>query len=1319
MFRNVFIAVGLFIGIAVLAIYLAQRTEAPIPVVAKPPVAGADSPVVLTPAGDFLPRRSLPSVKLQTDLKSVTLRYYHVQDPALLLRLYRGTAQETLSDIALARLLSETTPPQTTVTQTLKNGALMLDWQSPLPLGAVPGLYVVTVAKDLAGPAQAATWFLRTDLLVTAAEDRQQWQVVCQNLVSGKPVADVALQWFGAGATPLAVESVSGPDGLLSLAKEKLPPNAVPQLLVGDDGQGSLAFVPLRTVRLPIDDSAAARHFLFTDQPHYQDGQTVHVWGFGLGETPETVKVALVRPDGLALAEKPLQGSAGSSVSIVGWQSFTLPSPAMSGRWVLSAKSADGVRHDVAFMVGAPAVPHWQSRLKLLARDGQKLTLALNLQDKSGRTPPDQPVKLTMRWQATRQLPDKAADYAFGGYDTLDEPEQDLAVLVAGPAMTLSVVLPNPPEKPYPLEAHLRLVTAEQPERGDAQPLVVPFAPQPFALGLKALFATEPLRGNSKAAFQIGLFRTAAGDAAQPDLRYELLTERRSYRWFFADGVWDYKSDAATVPVLSGAVRLDDKGRGMVSVPVRRGQYRLDVFTADRKLQSSWRFKVEALTPVPPTGTLSVTASRDEHEGLWVTMPPLPAPSAMLALDDQVRAARANPAAAGGSSALAAALPNGGYVLGWSPQVMAGGLWRLLHGLAWVAPRPALDEHEVTLSPQSALQAGSRVAFAVRVPKAQGKKRMAQLVAIPVAPEQSGMPLLSPLALPRALQVNLAANIPTDWPQDRIEPKQSASPAVGDGSVSAAVNVPDDGRFVLDLDLPPDAARVAVRLLVWDAEKIGESQQILPLLPGVPKPVAAVAIDSSPVLHSTGRWACLPPLTPGQTVSPNLAGASTLVLAPFAVPNIPALVTQLYAAETTRSDVLARSLLAAPAYAAYTALRGVTQGQQLAWQRRIAETLLLRQRGDGGIALTAEGDSDLTASAFALLAWPLFPEDLQQATRENALLDFLQHRLDRAWGAETELYPRSDAFYALSSRSQINPATLRYFVEKYGNTIRHGVFEAELAAALQSIGDKELSSSFAERALAQLPSLRVEQPQTALQILEILTLHDLAPVAELVAKIPDSARLGSATATLAAVTGAQLWPALAQKLPGWQVGFGGQTVAERGLLFRTVEPKLMAKVSGQGTQPTVLCSDHGVPAVPVIQAEPKLHRAFYSLNGQALRGERLMGDGSYVVVLSVPDVSAGPAEFVVPMPSWLKLRAVIPGGQVAGQFAWLKQLDAVAAQRKTPHGLILTLSRPVAGSVRVALLVTVAGKGKASWPAARLAQFNITHEGQAQSLVRE
>lgn len=1326
MLRNILIALGLFCAIALLAVYLARSTTEPgLPLrQALPPPASL--PIALTPPGDFLPRRALPPVTLQTELSSVTLRYYHIQDPALLLRLYRGTAQETLNAVGLARLMSANATPLTTVTQNLRNGEALIDWQTPSPLGNVPGLYVVTVAKDLAGPALAASWFLRTDLLVTAVEGRDEWKVVSQHLLTGKPVADVSLQWYGMGEQPLLAAAKSAADGLDTLAKDKLPPGAVPQLLVGSDSQGHFAFVPLRAVRLPADDSAALRRFLFTDRRQYHAGQKIIVWGYGFTEKPETVALTLLRPDGLPLTEKPLHGVAGAA----GWQSFTLPDPAPAGLWQIAATAADGVRHTVSFSVGAPDAPRWQSRIKLLAQEGRKLTLGLTLQDKTsqdrtaqekiGRSKTDWPARLVLRWQAVRQLPDTAADFAFGGYDAPDYPEQDLAALVlAGGTTTVTVTLPEPPDPHMPVAAQLQLIAADAPQVGEIMPLTVPLAPEPFALGIKPLFAADGLRGDGKADFKIGLFRTGAEDQPSPELQYALMAERRSFRWYFADGAWDYKSDTATVPVLSGTVRLDGKGRGLVRVPVRRGQYRLDVFDAARRLQSSWRFQVEAPTPVPPAGALAIAAYHDA-DGVHVNLPALPTPSAVLAVDTQIKALKPRLAAAGVGETLAATMPQGGYVLGWSPQTLPDGLWQLSHGIAWVPPRPALDAKTVPLLLTHELQAGQPATIAVRLPPGVGG-RTAQLVAVPLreeTEEQALAALLAPMARPRVLQANLAANIPTRWPEAANSPPAADELAAGDSMVSGTVAVPEAGNFDLTLTLPDKARQIALHLLVWDKDSIAEVRRVRAVLP----PSAAIlppasAVETLPSITSAGHWDCKPPAKPGGAAAA-IPHGSALILAPFAVPDLAGMLGQLYAAETTRSDVLARSLLTARDYEALAAARGVTAAQRLAWQRRVAATLLARQRGDGGIALYEDGASDLTASAFALLAWPLFPTGQQDAPRENALLEFLQRRLDRAWGAEAELYARSDAFYALSTRGKVNPATLRYFVEKYGNTIRHGVFEAELAVALQSIGDKEASRGFAERALAQLPSLRAEQPQTALQIMEILVLHELAAPAMLVSRLPDMARLRFATATLAAVTGARLWPKLAASLPTWQVSWGGQTLTESGLLYRAADAKNPLRQTGGQGSAVMVCADYA-GAVPQSRALPTLQRSFYTLAGQPVRPDRLVAGGSYVVTLTVPEMSAGPGEFILSLPAGLQLRAVVPGGAVAGALAWLKQVDAVVAQKTTARGVILAVSRPQAGALRVALVVTAPGRGKLSWPPVRLVQFNTTHESAPQQLVME
>ena len=244
MVRNIFLAVALFAGIGFLAFLLMQLpTTAPVPDVSPAPTQVDQGPVTLLPAGDFVPRYQLPAVRLQTEMPVVTLRYYQVRDRALLLRLFRGFEQDSLSGVALARLLTERDVPFMTQTVVPQKGAAKLDW--PAPLGTESGLYVVTAARDAMAPAVAATWFLRTDLQLVALEEKKTWQVVCQNMVNGQAAAQTKLEWHGVGAVSLLGETSCDASGHASLDKALLPANAVPQWLVGQGEAGDVTLVPL------------------------------------------------------------------------------------------------------------------------------------------------------------------------------------------------------------------------------------------------------------------------------------------------------------------------------------------------------------------------------------------------------------------------------------------------------------------------------------------------------------------------------------------------------------------------------------------------------------------------------------------------------------------------------------------------------------------------------------------------------------------------------------------------------------------------------------------------------------------------------------------------------------------------------------------------------------------------------------------------------------------------------------------------------------------------------------------------------------------
>jgi uncharacterized protein YfaS (alpha-2-macroglobulin family) len=1326
MIRNILVAIVLFIGIAGLAYY--QSRDPAKDVVVEPRIDQSvllNSPMTLSPAGDFLPRKTLPTVTVQTELKSATLRYYHVQKAGLLLRLYRGIAQETLSAVGVARLLSEQETPVATMTMTPTAGSAKLDWHTPVQLGDAPGLYVVTVAKDLTGPAVAATWFFRTDMLLTAIEDRQDWRVLCQSLEKGNAIADVNLRWFGMGTQAMSVQSSCNAGGQARLAKSSLAANDVPQLVFGEDGKGNMAFVPLRAVRLPADDSAASHHFVFTDRHHYGAGQTVYAWTVGLQDQDKKLKLLLQRPDGLVVQEKSLAAGQG----LLGLQNFILPDSAMTGQWSVVAVTEDGVRYETKVAVGTPE-KRGQSRLKLLNRDGQKITVAASLLDADGVLLRDRAARIVLRWQAVRQLSALATDYVFGGYEQPELPAQTVASFITAGNNTLSFMVPAPPQLPYAVKAILQLELVDG-GVSDAQSIDVAFPSQPWALGLKPLFSPDNLHGNSKAQFKVALFSTKEEGGDFPDVHYELVTERRSYRWFFADGLWDYKTDVATAPVLAGQVALDDKGHGAVAVPVQRGQYRLDVFLADRKIQSSWRFQVEAVNPEPVTHDLPLSVMRDNNENPIVPHADAPNGVSIVTADTGVQQILLASEKVQAASATIDDMPQGGTIIGMSPQVQTNGVWQMARGVAWLRPRSYAVAQKTQLKnvPDNLVAAQpvnmNVTLSAVDGVKPEGQQRFVQLVAVP---EAAGMvSFLQQQDQARALQLALSSNVPAQWPEKSLEKQPSVSLTPLVSAMSAVIPVPVDGRVSVPLTFSTGGA-YRLHLLVWNSQAVGETITAAHVNPAVVIKETVSALSSAPevpwpTLVSSGAWSCQPVPAEGAGLTVGHSGlSSAFIVSPLPLPDMTALLGQLAAAETTRSDVLARSLLALSGYENIVKGHGITVAQLNAWKSRIARILLQRQQGDGGIALYADGlVSDLTASAFTLRAWQKFPIMEQSSVLERGLQDYLLRRLDVAWGADAELFPRSDAFYVLGERGQIDHAALRYFIEKYSNVIRHPVFEAELAAALQSIQDHEQSRIFAERAVAQLPSLRVDQPQTALQVIEILVQHDLVSAAMAQSQLPDIRRLPVVTSSLPAVTGAMVWSELARRLPSGQVMINGQNVESGGLGSHHIEAKVPTKLSAQPSLPLWACADQMGGVVPVAQpaTTEKLQQQIYTTSGQLLKSSRLTLGSNYVVVVTVPAVTAGPAELVLDLPTGLGLRAIVPGGIIVGQYSWLKQVDPIVATRATPHGALLAMERSVAGDVRMAFVLNATHKGKFTMPAAQLVQFNTTYYGDPETITIE
>ena len=1304
MLRNILGAVAIFAlitGIAVWVAFLPEKAAAPPP----PTHDAAPVAIMLEPGGDFFPRAAAPVFKVRAnDLKSVYVRFYRLRDRALMLRLYRGITQGSLSPIAVARLLAETTTPGAAAWLALKNDTQDLAWPGIVAGGSMPsGFYLVTVAADATTDAQAASWFIRSDLHVIALNDADGWHALCQDLHARTITATLA--WFGFDTTPVLADVPCNTADRIPPAAQ-IPPDAPLQLLFGEDTSGNLAFVPLRGAQKAAADPAEGG-ILTTERPHYLPGQTIMALARGAAFTGDKVAFALVQPNGLRVQEKP----APSASAQLAWIDFTLSPDAPQGIWRLIALKDGTVLRDIPIPVGEEPAGI-KTGLRLIDRRDRNVILAARIADARDAPLPHRAATVHTAWTSVRQLPEVSPDYAFGGYDNPEQQPQTAASWISG-GETIALQLPPPPPAPYPVQAQLRLEPWPAARISAAQTAHVVFPTQPWALGLRANFGDAPVPEDVKAEFRVALFKTKSTSATPPTLGYELVTEHRSFRWFFADGKWNYHSDVAAVTVARGDVKLDGNNKGQIGVTAPHGQYRLDVITSDRTLISSWRFQVGAPTPAtvaPANLPLRLESTPDGKQQIATHGRGM---MTMIAADAKLRALRTDAGSAARDVAFTLDAPTttGMNVLVLAADAAATDAGGHGRGEIWLPPQTKNDVWgRAELRLPTILTAGTTIKIGAQFAARKDQNAFAQIIALPAAKHNDAELLSAARSTPQPRRFALASNIfppgPTAFTPPPTEP---TVPTATGSSRSNVVPIGADGKAELTLPLPDRAEPMVLHLLAWTADEVHEQTQNITLVPGAPAAASRPPAASPPTFAALNGWACPDPLTAKHPTLrlPPAAGPTFAVLSPVALPDLPEALSALLRPHHARTATTAHTLIALQDYSALLAARGVTPVAQQALRAALWAKIWQRQQSDGGVAAVPDTTvSDLNATATALRAWNNAAPDDADATRLAAMKNFLQRRLDNPWNAENELPGRADGFYALSLFGQTDAAALRYFVAKYGNQLRDAVREAELAAALRQIQDGEKSQAFSARAQAQLPSLRHADPGRAWQVLAIMAQHDMIPAEELAAQARALPQFPAIQPWFAAVT-LHARAALARALPMWETELPGKsTIRERGLQTLAAFEKSGTQIRFKSGPPLYVCADHIAPpaAHSSVKIAPTLTRTLLTMTGSRVAPTALQKGARYILIVGGKNWHGGPGEINIPLPPGLAYRAAVPGAAIVGAVKWLSRTDAIAAATTHAHGVTLAIERGQNGDGRIAVLVEAQEKTRIDWPPVTLTQ---------------
>jgi TolA-binding protein len=223
----------------------------------------------------------------------------------------------------------------------------------PFP-GNEPGAYVVTAGDD---EWESTVLVLRSDLEVIVKSSRREVLAFVQNMVTGKPVADVDL--LVSDGSTVAATGKTGADGVFKTALSSLKDLANVRLFAL--GKGHAASFNLDLAGLKLSSGLTAKGYLYTDRPAYLPGETVSLRGI-LREVRNTAyavpensefKVSITDPQGRLLSEQTVKTSRFGTFD----SSLGLPASAANGRYVIAAhqerKGQEPLHFQGTFEVGS------------------------------------------------------------------------------------------------------------------------------------------------------------------------------------------------------------------------------------------------------------------------------------------------------------------------------------------------------------------------------------------------------------------------------------------------------------------------------------------------------------------------------------------------------------------------------------------------------------------------------------------------------------------------------------------------------------------------------------------------------------------------------------------------------------------------------------------------------------------------------------------------------------------------------------------------------------------------------------------------------
>ena len=569
-------------------------------------------------AGTILPRigsEGLPIRSINVD--GVRLRVLRIADRSLVEQIYAGRISQTLSDWDIGERVEKAGKPvwsgEQSITETRNTPML-----TPFPIDTVldgleHGVYLasaeaVSGRENKASPPKASQWFVVSDLGLTSFVGDDGLLVFVRSLTSAEPVPGVELHLLARNGKEVA-QRITGADGIarFDAAVARKGGDESAQALFAYGAGGDFSFLDLAMPSVDLSDRGAGGRvtpgpldvFLATDRGIYRPGETINLTALVRNADAEAVPgCALVlnlwRPDGFLADRRPVaERGAGGGVA-----EFTLPTVALPGPWSITAhvNGSDTVVGRLEVAVEDFTPPRLDFTLtadRPALTDGKGATITIDSQTFYGAPAANLAGELSLTLRAAESPFPGHPGFRFGlAQEKPPVVPTELPGFTTNAAGKAVIDLPAPklPDSSHPLEAVIRGTVFDIGGRAVSRDLVVPVQHQPFAIGVRPRFEGAAVPEGATAGFEV-ITVTADGAAiGAANLSYELYEEESEYRWFEANGRWDYETIIRDHRVTGGTLAVTTTTPAAIEEPVGAGRYRLEVFDPKSGVATSVRF---------------------------------------------------------------------------------------------------------------------------------------------------------------------------------------------------------------------------------------------------------------------------------------------------------------------------------------------------------------------------------------------------------------------------------------------------------------------------------------------------------------------------------------------------------------------------------------------------------------------------------------------------------------------------------------------------------------------------------------------------------